>query len=32
MSDKDFCRDLVLHAPKMTSLLGVDFDFDCRLD
>ena len=32
MSDEDFYRDVVRHAPRMTSLLGAEFNFDWRLD
>ena len=31
MSDEDFYRDVVRHAPRMTSLLGAEFNFDWRL-
>ncbi|WP_139200151.1 contact-dependent growth inhibition system immunity protein [Curtobacterium sp. MCBA15_008] len=32
MSDEAFYRDVVRHAPRMTSLLGAEFNFDWRLD
>ncbi len=32
MDDEDFYREVVRRAPKTTSLLGVEFNFDWRLD
>jgi hypothetical protein len=32
MIDEDFYRDVVRRSPKMTSLLGAEFNFDWRLD
>lgn len=32
MNDEDFYREMIRRAPKTTSLLGVEFNFDWRLD